>query len=128
MAHQLTLPEHVRLVFFPPYGPELNPRGGWRDLKDALAWLPFPTLEGQPDDLAMLLRAYERGHAAAPHQRSLSRRGHLRAPSIAKSHNNPKTPRARTYLCFHIVVAPFQDSLHRQGCGFGSDRNIACSL
>jgi transposase len=59
-AHQLTIPENVRLVYLPPYGPELNPieRVG-RDLKDALAWLQFPTLEVQQDDIATLLRAYE---------------------------------------------------------------------
>jgi transposase len=58
-AHQLTIPENVRLVYLPPYGPELNPiERVWRDLKDALAWLQFPTLEVQQDYLATLLRAY----------------------------------------------------------------------
>jgi DDE superfamily endonuclease len=59
-AHQLTIPENVRLVYLPPYGPELNPIARvWRDLKDALAWLQFPTLEVQQDYLATLLRAYK---------------------------------------------------------------------
>ncbi len=59
-AHQLTIPENVRLVYLAPYGPELNPiERGWRDLKDALAWLQFPTLEVQQDYIATLLRAYE---------------------------------------------------------------------
>jgi transposase len=59
-AQRLTLPENVRLVFLPPYCPELNPiERVWRDLKDALAWLQFPKLEGQQDYVAMLLRAYE---------------------------------------------------------------------
>jgi transposase len=50
----------VRLVFLPPYCPELNPMERvWRDLKDALAWLYFPTLEAQQDYLATLLQAYE---------------------------------------------------------------------
>jgi hypothetical protein len=41
-SSQLTLPEHVRCVFLPPYCPELNPMERvWRDLKDALAWLHF---------------------------------------------------------------------------------------
>jgi hypothetical protein len=31
----------------------------WRDLKDALAWLQFLTLDAQQDYLATLLRAYE---------------------------------------------------------------------
>ena len=59
-AQRLTLPENVRLVFLPPYCPELNPiERVWRDLKDALAWLQFPTLEAQQDYVAALLRAYE---------------------------------------------------------------------
>jgi putative transposase len=57
-AQRLTLPENVRLVFLPPYCPELTPiERVWRDLKDALAWLQFPTLEAQQDYLATLLRA-----------------------------------------------------------------------
>jgi transposase len=59
-ARHLTLPDNVRLVFLPPYCPELNPiERVWRDLKDALAWLHFPTLEAQQDYMATLLRAYE---------------------------------------------------------------------
>ncbi|MDW8215756.1 MAG: transposase, partial [Roseiflexaceae bacterium] len=38
-ARRLTIPENVRLVFLPPYCPELNPiERVWRDLKDELAW------------------------------------------------------------------------------------------
>jgi transposase len=59
-AQHLTLPDNVRLVFLPPYCPELNPMERvWRDLKDALAWLQFPTLEAQQDYIATLLQAYE---------------------------------------------------------------------
>jgi transposase len=59
-ARRLTLPANVRLVFLPPYCPELNPiERVWRDLKDALAWLRFPTLEVQQDYLAHLLQGYE---------------------------------------------------------------------
>lgn len=59
-AQRLTLPENVRLVFLPPYGPELNPiERVWRDLKDALAWLQFPNLPAQQDYVAQLLRAYQ---------------------------------------------------------------------
>jgi len=59
-AQRLTLPANVRLVFLPPYGPELNPiERVWRDLKDALAWLHFAHLDGQQDYVATLLRAYE---------------------------------------------------------------------
>jgi transposase len=50
----------VRLVFLPPYCPELNPiERVWRDLKDALPWLRFANLEAQQDYGAQLLRAYE---------------------------------------------------------------------
>jgi transposase len=59
-SQQLTLPANVRLVFLPPYCPELNPiERVWRDLKDALAWLQFPTLDAQQDYIATLLRGYE---------------------------------------------------------------------
>jgi transposase len=59
-ARRLTLPANVRLVFVPPYGPELNPTERvWRDRKDALAWLQLPTLEVPQDDIAHLLRGYE---------------------------------------------------------------------
>jgi hypothetical protein len=59
-AQRLALPENVRLVFLPPYGPELSPIARvWRDRNDALAWLQFPTLEVQQDDIAPLLRGYE---------------------------------------------------------------------
>jgi hypothetical protein len=59
-AQRLTLPANVRLVFLPPYWPELNPiERVWRDLKDALAWLQFPNLDGPQDDIATLLQGYE---------------------------------------------------------------------
>ena len=59
-AQWLTLPENVRLVFLPPYCPELNPiERVWRDLKDDVAWQQFPTLEAQQDAVADLLQAYE---------------------------------------------------------------------
>jgi transposase len=59
-AQQLTIPENVCLLFLPPYCPELNPiERVWRDLKDALAWLQFPTLDVQQDYVATLLRGYE---------------------------------------------------------------------
>jgi hypothetical protein len=59
-AQRLTLPANVRLVCLPPYGPALHPSERvWRDLKDALAWLQFPTLDGQQDYIATLLRGYE---------------------------------------------------------------------
>jgi transposase len=61
-ALELTLPENIRLVFLPPYCPELNPiERVWRDLKDALAWQQFPNLDAQQDYLSNLLQGY------APH-------------------------------------------------------------
>jgi transposase len=59
-AQRLTLPENVRLVFLPPYCPELDPiERVWRDLKDAMAWLQFTHLDAQQDHIATLLRAYQ---------------------------------------------------------------------
>jgi transposase len=59
-SSQLTLPENVRLLVLPPYGPELNPiERVWRDLKDDMAWLQFADLEAQPHDLTLLLQGYE---------------------------------------------------------------------
>ena len=59
-AQRLTLPANVRLVFLPPYCPELNPiERVWRDLKDTLAWLQFASLEVQQDYVGMLLKSYE---------------------------------------------------------------------
>jgi transposase len=50
----------VRLVFFPPYGPELTPiERLWRDLQDALAWQHFMSVEAQQDDVSQLLQAYD---------------------------------------------------------------------
>ena len=44
-AKKLKIPENVRLVFLPPYCPELNPiERFWRDLKDDLAWEQFSEL------------------------------------------------------------------------------------
>jgi transposase len=58
-SQQLTLPANMRLVFLPPYCPELNPiERVWRDLKDALAWLQFPHLDAQQDYIAAHLRGY----------------------------------------------------------------------
>jgi transposase len=59
-AQRLLLPAHVRLVFLPPYCPDLNPiERVWRDLKDASASLQFPNLDVQQDDIANLLRGYQ---------------------------------------------------------------------
>jgi transposase len=59
-SSQLTLPENVRLLFLPPYCPELSPiERVWRDLKDDVAWLQFANLDAQQDYLALLLQGYE---------------------------------------------------------------------
>jgi hypothetical protein len=59
-SSQLTLPEHVRRRFLPPYGPALNPiERVWRDWNDAMAWLQCPDREAQPHDLNLLLQGDE---------------------------------------------------------------------
>jgi putative transposase len=59
-AQRLTLPAHVRLVFFPPYCPELNPiERLWRDLKDDLAWQHCISVEAQQDSVSQRLQAYD---------------------------------------------------------------------
>jgi transposase len=59
-AKRLKLAENVRLVFLPPYCPELNPiERLWRDLKDDLAWQQFSELALQREAVADLLRAYD---------------------------------------------------------------------
>ena len=58
-AQRLTIPANVRLVFLPPYCPELNPiERVWRDLKDDLAWQQFPNVEVQQNYVGQLLRTY----------------------------------------------------------------------
>jgi transposase len=60
IAQGIRWPEHVRGVWLPLYGPELNPiERVWRDLKDDLAWQQFPNLEAPQDDVGQLLRAYD---------------------------------------------------------------------
>jgi transposase len=59
-AQSLMIPADIRLVFLPPYGPELNPSERvWRDLKDALAWQQFPNVDVQQDYVGQLLQAYD---------------------------------------------------------------------
>ena len=59
-AQRLILPTNVRLVFLPPYCPELSPiERVWRDLKDEVAWRQFADLNAQQDYLSHLLWAYE---------------------------------------------------------------------
>jgi putative transposase len=50
----------VRLVFLPPYCPELNPiERVWRAVKDDLAWQQFMHVEAQQDFVGQLLQAYD---------------------------------------------------------------------
>jgi transposase len=59
-AQRLMIPANVRLVFLPPYCPELNPiERVWRDLKDDLAWQLFPKLDAQQLYVGNLLQAYD---------------------------------------------------------------------
>lgn len=59
-ARRLTIPENVRLVFLPPYCPELNPiERVWRDLKDELAWREFADLAALQAAVTRLLDAYD---------------------------------------------------------------------
>jgi transposase len=59
-AKQLHVPANVRLVWLPPYSPELNPiERVWRDLKDALAWQQFTDVEAQQEYVADVLCAYD---------------------------------------------------------------------
>jgi len=45
-AKALEIPENVRLVFLPPYSPELNPiERVWQAMKEKVAWLTFDTLD-----------------------------------------------------------------------------------
>jgi transposase len=87
-AQRLTLPVNVRLVFLPPYCPELNPiERVWRDLKEALAWLQFP-----PSGCATRLShdappGVSGRHAPIAHGLPLSRRGRSCTMSIMKSYH-----------------------------------------
>jgi transposase len=59
-AQRLIMPTNVRLVFLPPYGPELSPiERVWRDLKDDLAWQQFLNVDAQQDEVGQWLRAYD---------------------------------------------------------------------
>ncbi len=58
-AKQLVIPDNVRLVWLPPYAPELNPiERVWRDLKDQCAWQQFSNVEAQQDYVADVLCGY----------------------------------------------------------------------
>jgi transposase len=59
-AKQVVIPDNVRLVWLPPYAPELNPiERVWQDLKDALAWQNFSDLAAQQEYVGEIIRAYD---------------------------------------------------------------------
>jgi hypothetical protein len=59
-AQALLLPPNVRLVFQPPYAPELNPAERvWQALKDALAWACFPDLPALQARVVEVVRALD---------------------------------------------------------------------
>ncbi len=56
---RLRLPEHVRLVFLPPYCPELNPiERLWRDVNDQFAWQQFSDVPSQQQAVAEAMCGY----------------------------------------------------------------------
>jgi transposase len=58
-AKALEVPENVRLVFLPPYSPELNPiERFWQAMKDKVAWLAFETLEPLRDRVQTVLSEF----------------------------------------------------------------------
>lgn len=57
-AQRVQWPDHVRPVWLPPDGPELNPIARvWRDLKDDLAWQQFSDIEAPQNDVGALWQA-----------------------------------------------------------------------
>lgn len=67
-AQRIRWPAHVRYVWLPPYGPELNPSERlWRDRKDDCAWQQFPALAAPQADVGDMLQADD-----APTRRSLT--------------------------------------------------------
>lgn len=58
-ANKLTIPENVRLIFLPPYSPELNPiERFWEDLKDHLAFDLHQTLSELKERVNQKLHSY----------------------------------------------------------------------
>ncbi len=59
-AKDLCLPENIRLVWLPPYSPELNPiERVWRAVKDQLAWQQCTDVAAQQAYVADVLCAYD---------------------------------------------------------------------
>ncbi len=60
-AQALPIPENVRLIFLPPYSPELNPiERFWQAMKDQVAWLTVETLEPLKERVRELWSGFSR--------------------------------------------------------------------
>lgn len=59
-AKALVLPSNVKLLFLPPYAPELNPAERvWQAIKDQLAWQCFDELEPLRSQVMRVIEALE---------------------------------------------------------------------
>jgi transposase len=58
-AKKLSIPTNARLVFLPPYSPELNPvERFWQDLKDQLSFDFYQSLASLRQDVRSALATY----------------------------------------------------------------------
>nr|WP_272503629.1 transposase [Salinibacter ruber] len=58
-AKSLTIPDNIRLIFLPPYSPELNPvERLWQDLKDHLAFHLYENLSALRQRVRERLETY----------------------------------------------------------------------
>jgi len=58
-AQSLVLPANVRLVFQPPYSPEVNPcERVWQAFKTAIAWEPFANLDALRQRLVTVVHSH----------------------------------------------------------------------
>lgn len=75
-AKTLEIPENVRLIFLPPYSPELNPiERFWQTMKEKVAWLACETLEPLQDRVRTILSEF-----SAPQLQSLTGYPYLLQP------------------------------------------------
>ncbi len=59
-AKELVIPANVALLFQPPYAPEVNPAERvWQELKTAMAWRCFETLEALQDRVVERLKGWK---------------------------------------------------------------------
>ncbi len=58
-AQRLVVPQNIRLLFLPPYAPELNPiERFWQEIKKEIAFPLFATLQQLKDAVAQILNRY----------------------------------------------------------------------